>query len=178
MSLPSKVQDAMKDKKWANAMVVEMDALEKNYGSVDRYKARLVTKGYTQKYGVDYDETFTPVAKINTIRVLLSLAANLDWTLKQQSNSDHTLFLKHQKGKVTALISYVDDMVVMGNDLEEIKKLQTKTGMLDCKPADTPIEQNYRLAEYPDQVPTNKARYQRSGSWNLLIYDDFGVKKK
>nr|AFP55546.1 gag-pol polyprotein [Rosa rugosa] len=294
VSLPSKVQDAMKDEKWMKAMTVEMDALEKNCtwelvslpqgkktvgcrwvytvkhnsdGSVDRYKARLVAKGYTQKYGVDYDETFAPVAKINTIRVLLSLAANLDWPLQQfdvknaflhgdlheevymdlppgygtstgeqvvcklkkslyglkqsprawfgrftkfmkkigyrQSNSDHTLFLKHRCGKVTALIIYVDDMVVTGDDIEEIQRLQgqlssefemkdlgnlkyflgievargkdcivlsqrkyvldllAETGMLDCKPVATPIEQNHQLAEYLDQVPTNKGRYQR-----------------
>ena len=52
-------------------------------GSVERYKARLVAKGYTQTYIIDYHETFAPVAKINTIRVLLSLAANLDWPLQQ-----------------------------------------------------------------------------------------------
>ena len=52
-------------------------------GTIERYKARLEAKGYTQTYGVNYQETFAPVAKINTIRVLWSLAANLDWPLQQ-----------------------------------------------------------------------------------------------
>ena len=52
-------------------------------GSIDRYKARLVVKGFTHTYDVDYLETFSLVAKLNTVRVLLSLAANLDWPLLQ-----------------------------------------------------------------------------------------------
>ena len=42
----------------------------------------------------------------------------------KQSNSDHTFFLKHQRGKVTALIIYVDDMTITRDDEEEITRLQ------------------------------------------------------
>jgi hypothetical protein len=50
---------------------------------VERYKARLVVKGYSQTYGIDYDETFAPVAKMSTVRTLISCATNLDWPLHQ-----------------------------------------------------------------------------------------------
>jgi hypothetical protein len=216
VSIPNNVQEALKDPRWREAMNEEMKALQKNStwevvdlpegkipvgcrwvftikykadGTIERCKARLVAKGYTQTYGIDYMETFAPVAKINTVRILLSLAVNLDWPLHQfdvknaflhgnlqeevymelppgcnrqtegnkqvcrlrkslyglkqsprawfgrfasfmksigykQSNSDHTLFLKHNEEQITALIVYVDDMIVIGNDPEERKTLQ------------------------------------------------------
>ena len=52
-------------------------------GSLERYKARLVAKGYTQTYGVDYQKTFAPDAKMNVLRILLSLASNYGWNLQQ-----------------------------------------------------------------------------------------------
>ena len=100
----------MENPNWKSAVLEEMNALKKNGtwevvelprhkkivgckwvftvkckadGSVERYKARLVAKGFTQTYGIDYQETFAPVAKINSIRVLLSLAVNSNWSLHQ-----------------------------------------------------------------------------------------------
>ncbi|KAI9200598.1 hypothetical protein LWI28_010300 [Acer negundo] len=106
----SSSNEALGDPKWKSAMVEEMKALQKNStwemvelplnkktvgckwaftvkyksdGTIDRYKARLITKGYTQTYWIDYQETFAPVAKMNIVRVILSLAVNLDWSLRQ-----------------------------------------------------------------------------------------------
>ena len=108
ISVSNGVTEALENPKWKEVMNEEMQALQKIVTwelvpvpnekkivgymwiytvklkadeSIERYKARLVAKGYTQKYEIDYQETFAPVAKINTIRVILSLAANPNWPL-------------------------------------------------------------------------------------------------
>ena len=110
ISVPKNVQEAISSNEWRKAMDEEMEALEKNGtwemgplpvgkklvgsrwvftikyhfdGSVARYKARLVARGYTQAYGIDYNKTFAPVAKLNTIQILIALAALSDWKLFQ-----------------------------------------------------------------------------------------------
>ena len=50
-------------------------------GSIENYKARFVTRGFTQNEGIDYDETFAPVARYTTIKTILSLAAVFGWKL-------------------------------------------------------------------------------------------------
>ena len=50
---------------------------------METYKPRLVAKGYTQKEGVDYKETFSPVAMLKSIRILLSMAVSHDYEIWQ-----------------------------------------------------------------------------------------------
>ena len=52
-------------------------------GSIECYKTRLVAKGFTQEYGIDYEETFAPVARISSVRALLAIAAARKWDLFQ-----------------------------------------------------------------------------------------------
>ena len=52
-------------------------------GTVNRYKARLVGKGYAQTYVIDFEETFSPVAKMATVRAIIVMAAAKGWDLQQ-----------------------------------------------------------------------------------------------
>jgi hypothetical protein len=52
-------------------------------GTIDRYKARLVAKGFKQRYVIDYEDTFSPVVKAATIRLVLSIVVSRNWSLHQ-----------------------------------------------------------------------------------------------
>jgi hypothetical protein len=107
---PSSEHEALGDDRWKNAMDKEVDALQKNNmwhlvprrpgtnvieykwvhkvkrkadGSIDWYKARLVAKGFKQRYEIDYEDTFSPVVKAATIRLVLSLAMKQGWSLRE-----------------------------------------------------------------------------------------------
>jgi hypothetical protein len=107
---PQTLHEALHDKNWKCAMDEEFFALMKNEtwhlvlayqaqnivdykwvykikwkvdGTIDRYKARLVAKGFKQMYGNDCKETFSPVVKMSTICIILSIAVSTNWCLKQ-----------------------------------------------------------------------------------------------
>ncbi len=107
---PTCFEQVIRNPKWDNDMDEEMVALDANAtwelvalpkdkktigckwvykikhnvnGFVSRYKARLVAKGYAQTYGIDYEETYSPVAKMTTIKTIVAMAAAKGWSSHQ-----------------------------------------------------------------------------------------------
>ncbi|GJY73893.1 retrotransposon protein, putative, ty1-copia subclass [Tanacetum coccineum] len=108
---PPNYQAALSDpefEKWSEAMNAEMQSIKDNQvwnlvdlppncktvgskwlfkkktnmdGNIHTYKARLVAKGFAQTYGVDYEETFSPVADVKAIRILIAIAAYYDYEI-------------------------------------------------------------------------------------------------
>jgi hypothetical protein len=106
---PSNLEDALHDKNWKHAMDDEYEALIKNKtwhlvpllkgsnffdckwiykikrkqdGSLERYKVTVVGKGYKQRYGIDYEDTFSSIVKVVTIRTILSIVVSSGWTMR------------------------------------------------------------------------------------------------
>ncbi|GJU00031.1 putative RNA-directed DNA polymerase [Tanacetum coccineum] len=213
-SEPRSFFEASQSPQWIDAMNLEMSALLENdtwelvelpfgrkalnskwvwklkfksSGEIERYKARLVAMGCAQKEGVDYEETFSPVVKMVTVRCLINLAVNQSWPIYQldinnaflygdldetvymkppqgfypgndklvcrlkksiyglkqsprqwnakltsvlvengfcQSKSDYSLYTKSVGDVFLALLVYVDDIIVTGNNAEEIEKFK------------------------------------------------------
>lgn len=107
---PTTYTQAAKDPRWVEAMQLEIKVLEDNdtwkivplpqgkrvigckwvykikykaTGELERFKVRLVAKGYNQQEGLDYQETFSPVVEMVTVRAVISIAVVKHWTISQ-----------------------------------------------------------------------------------------------
>ncbi|XP_048232868.1 uncharacterized protein LOC125370622 [Ricinus communis] len=175
----SSFNEALGDPTWKIAMEEQMKALQKNFiwemvelplekktvgckwvftlksrsdGIVERYKTRLVAKDYTQTCEIDYQETFSPVAKMNIVRVIPSLAVNLDWPV-YQFDVKNTFLNGDLIDKV-----YMDPLLGFtlggGSNASEIKKLRSYLAK-EIKMKDLRVLKYFLDVE----VPTNKKRY-------------------
>jgi hypothetical protein len=107
-SEPSNFEEAINQHVWRYAMVEEHNSIMRNdvweivsrtvrksvvtsrwlymikhatNGSVEKYKARFVAQGFSQKEAIDYEETFAPVARYSLIRAILSIASEMGWSI-------------------------------------------------------------------------------------------------
>nr|GEV49902.1 putative ribonuclease H-like domain-containing protein [Tanacetum cinerariifolium] len=177
--IPSSFEQALKSEKYKKAMDDEMKALKKNKtwdqcalpqekkpvgcrwiftvkykpdGRVERYKVQLVAKGHTQTYGIDYSETFSPMEKMDTIRVLLLVASNRGWPLYQFDVKNAFLHgeLKEESprawfGRFT-LAMKISEITKRDIHLSKnVVDLLAEIGMINCKLADTPMMVNQKL---------------------------------
>ncbi|KAA3486344.1 pleiotropic drug resistance protein 3-like [Gossypium australe] len=175
---PSSFEEAVRSKHWKKAMKVEIDMIRKNDtwdlvdrpdqkkiigikwvfrakfnadGSLNKHKARLVVKGYSQQYGIDFMETFAPVARLDTIKLLFAIAAQKQlkkalYGLKQaprvwydkvdaylsrlgfeKSMSEPTLYVKKSQDETLLIVSiYVDDLLMTGSKDDLIQEFKTQ----------------------------------------------------
>lgn len=290
---PRSFREAMTYDEWREAMKSEVTSLEDNEtweltdlppgkkcigsqwvfrvklkadGTLERYKARLVALGNHQAEGLDYKETFAPVAKLTTVRLLLDVAAKRNYEVHQmdvhnaflhgdleeevymrpppgfttpgdkrvcrlrksiyglkqsprcwfakladsllkygfkQSRSDYSLFMFHHGGISVQILVYVDDLMITGNSPSAIQEFKdylstcfhmkdlgqakyflgleiarssagiylcqrkyaidivTEAGLLGCKPAGSPIDQNHQLALAKSPPLANPEKYRR-----------------
>ncbi|GJS40666.1 retrovirus-related pol polyprotein from transposon TNT 1-94 [Tanacetum coccineum] len=170
-------EEAIRSEKWKEAMDEEINAIERNKtwemaqlpkghkpigvkwvykkkmnveGEVHRYKARLVAKGYRQKVGIDYDEIFAPVARMETIILLVSLAAQNSWKIYQMDVK--SAFLNGVLDEVV----YIEQPPGYAKVGEENKVLKLKKALYGLKQA--PRAWNTRIDSF-----LKKMRQETSG---------------
>ncbi|KAJ9557932.1 hypothetical protein OSB04_012546 [Centaurea solstitialis] len=154
-AMKAEMQSIAVGRKWVFKKKTDMD------GNVHTFKARLVAKGFTQTHGIDYDETFSPVAMLKSIRILMAISAYFNYEIWQmdvktaflngkltedvymeqpegfedpknpnkfgfvKSEFEPCVYTKFSGSIVTFLVLYVDDILLIGNDVPTLQSVMS-----------------------------------------------------
>ncbi|GKB27958.1 ribonuclease H-like domain-containing protein [Tanacetum coccineum] len=206
--LPKSSSIALSDHNWRDAMYDEYNTLIKNStwilvpkppnvnmvrslwlfqhkyhadGSLSRYKARLVANGCSQQFGVDYDDTFSPVVKPATIRTVLSLGLSRNWLVHQLD--DKNAFLNGDLSEIVfdmndlgALnyflgISVLRDSTCMFLSQKKYAlELLDKAHMANCNPTRTPVDTESKLGSDGDPISDPTLYRSLAGGLQYLTF--------
>ncbi|GJW90409.1 ribonuclease H-like domain, reverse transcriptase, RNA-dependent DNA polymerase [Tanacetum coccineum] len=150
---PRNYKEALNDQKWIEAMKVELDSINRNNtwvltnlptghkaiglkwvfktkkdanGNIIKHKARLVAKGYIQEHGIDFEEVFAPVARMETIRLLLAIAANRKWEVHHLNVKSAFL---HGELKEEVYVTQPEGFTKKGNDGKVYRLIKALYGL-------------------------------------------------
>ncbi|GJZ86502.1 copia protein [Tanacetum coccineum] len=135
------------------------------YDDVLKNKARLVAKGYRQEEGIDFEESFAPVVRIEAIRIFIANAASKNMTIYQMDVK--TTFLNgklNEEVYVSQPEGFVDPedpthVYRLKKALYSLKQAPRKFGMDSCDPIDTPMVDRLKLDEDPLGIPVDHTRF-------------------
>ncbi|GJS06786.1 retrovirus-related pol polyprotein from transposon TNT 1-94 [Tanacetum coccineum] len=145
-------------------------------GIISRNKARLVAQGYNQQEGIDYDETYAPVARLESIRILLAYACALDFKLFQMDVKSAFLnsFINEEMSMMGELdfflglqIKQMEDGIFF-NQSKYIKEMLKKFGLEESKPMKTPMSSDTKLTKDEECESVDSTKYR--GMIGSLLY--------
>nr|GEV47484.1 integrase, catalytic region, zinc finger, CCHC-type, peptidase aspartic, catalytic [Tanacetum cinerariifolium] len=152
------------------------------YGDVLKNKAWLVAKGYRQEEGIDFEESFAPVAHIEAIRIFIASAASKNMTIYQMDVKT-TFFSGELEEEVYAPRAWYDTLSrflldnkfskganpggIFINQSKFALEILKKFGMDSCDPVDTPMVDRLKLDEDPLRILVNQTRFRSMGFWYL-----------
>nr|GEW22295.1 hypothetical protein [Tanacetum cinerariifolium] len=162
---PKNIKEAMADSAWIESMQEELHHFDRLDNTIIRNKSRLVTKGYAQKEGVDFEEPFAPVARLEAVRLFIAYATHKSFTVYQMdikttflySPLKEEVYVNQPDGFVDPY--HPDKVYHLKKALYGLKQAPRAcvgtpmaTKQLDADLSGTPVDQTKHQSMYPKDI--------------------------